>query len=1305
MPATQTLVSTALPNGVRAVDGRPFLFLSAYLTPRLVGSDRLATFPDLLAWPDTPIAFDVRIGTAAPVRATPAGPGRRADLWRKLFRDNAPVTDHRGAPDITPETTYVRSYPVRGVHHFVRGQYAAIAAHNPAEHPRLDDYSEPRGRDGEGKPTYLLHTTWLSPEAKRAAVARLREVLAATHVLDGRTAEELARTADLSAQQLNFLLAEQFHDRRPEHNPGGPRDTAGDGPVTAPNPDFHLVLGALGQYPALLRLLGLVHDLRVPLPDPVPAGPVGVSVTPVWTPRADPGQVQTLPPVVTVTECVITGTTFTPAARDALVAGGLLRLDAADFDVTELDTDAAAVKLLAFAETMSRTTIGEHPDRRPAPDSPDAEPPPALQSGGLSINHTGRARRVFATVVQAQALQGGQHLFAEDITRGLRIDVRDDTTGKWHSLCLRDGVYTFAGAEVAASDEGVVTTAHTTQSDDASRTFYLHESLVRWTGYSLVAPRPGRAIDNGGGVVDGGSTAPGEHFDLRTAFRAKPGTLPKLRFGRTYRFRARTADLAGNGPTVADPPGDTGASEPVTYYRFEPVAAPTVLFRKPRTEGESAERMVLRSDVDTPPAADCQRHLAPTRISQLMAEQHGLFDVPPNPLMPGGMNKAAYDLIRERDTGSFDRGGTPDGDSYGIPFFDTDRLAVPYLPDVLSRGAAFTGLPGTGADEVVTVDFDFGLLGAWPDARPFRVRLVEGEGKPDFDALFRVLTVRVPKGRTFEVRYRSRVDAADLALLGQWAWLVRAVRSGEVTPPPGTTLDSLRDSAVLGRMWLLTPYRTLTLVHATKRPVSPPVFAKPVAVRLPGQTYARVIDQLRFDRASTGKVDLEATWTEWVDLPDRPAPVNRPGSAHAFQVVAESADPTDTLLPVDRTHEFHDTKHRKVTYTPIGTTRFAECFVERAKVRPTGVEPVKVADGIAPGTDIVRGKDITYVRGADYAVDYAAGTISRVGDAIPSGAEVEVAHVPPPITSAGVAVTVDVPSSARPTAPDVAYVVPTFGWRTETSERGITRTRQGNGLRVFLRRPWYSSGDGEQLGVLTADDGSRAADLTRYTTRWAQDPAWRSTAVTRPPAVTDFPLAAHPRSGLALAEGEKDETIADATVSVAPHDVVYDTERGLWFCDVVLTPPQPAPYRPFIRLALARYQPVSLHGVELSTVVQAQFAQLDPDRALTVVDTDATRIAVTVVGVGYTEVKAGTAAVVTATVQTADPALSGNVRWSSGTAPVVLEREVSGGQTFWRGTLTLPAPRGSRPLRLVVEETEKPREGGERLVYADAVEL
>jgi hypothetical protein len=65
-------------------------------------------------------------------------------------------------------------------------------------------------------------------------------------------------------------------------------------------------------------------------------------------------------------------------------------------------------------------------------------------------------------------------------------------------------------------------------------------------------------------------------------------------------------------------------------------------------------------------------------------------------------------------------------------------------------------------------------------------------------------------------------------------------------------------------------------------------------------------------------------------------------------------------------------------------------------------------------------------------------------------------------------VRVMVPSTALPAAPVVHSVIPLFRW-SDTSEpeqpMSFRHVRRA-GVRVYLERPWFSSGNGELLGVL-----------------------------------------------------------------------------------------------------------------------------------------------------------------------------------------------------------------------------------------------
>jgi hypothetical protein len=160
-----------------------------------------------------------------------------------------------------------------------------------------------------------------------------------------------------------------------------------------------------------------------------------------------------------------------------------------------------------------------------------------------------------------------------------------------------------------------------------------------------------------------------------------------------------------------------------------------------------------------------------------------------------------------------------------------------------------------------------------------------------------------------------------------------------------------------------------------------------------------------------------------------------------------------------------------------------------------------------------------------------------------------------------------------------------------------------------------------------------ASPYHRHVTQWASDPIWSSPSVDSiAPKRSAFPLArtAPDPTGAWLPSGapstESDQPPGpflvtglgrfDEPVNVAPHDVFYDDVRRLWYCDIEIN--QGTSYWPFIRLALARYQPVSVGGAELSEIVLADFMPLVADRWLNVSKTNAPRTRhVTVSGFSY----------------------------------------------------------------------------------------
>lgn len=236
-----------------------------------------------------------------------------------------------------------------------------------------------------------------------------------------------------------------------------------------------------------------------------------------------------------------------------------------------------------------------------------------------------------------------------------------------------------------------------------------------------------------------------------------------------------------------------------------------------------------------------------------------------------------------------------------------------------------------------------------------------------------------------------------------------------------------------------------------------------------------------------------------------------------------------------------------------------------------------------------------------------------------------------------------IPNSAPPPAPSVLYVVPTFGWTRNADDKGnVSSWREGGGLRVYLDGPWNVTGYGEMLAIVLPpesfkDDPEHNPEdhpYKKYITQWGNDPIWLSPFVSAiAPKRTDFPLS---RTGpdsdgkwlpRAAPVSEKDQPPADLSsgywnvttlplpdtqppppqrtpavqplvrdpvLEVAPHDVFCDEHRQLLYCDIEIN--QGQAYHPFIRLALARYQPISISGAHLSNIVLADFMPLTPDR-------------------------------------------------------------------------------------------------------------
>jgi hypothetical protein len=244
-----------------------------------------------------------------------------------------------------------------------------------------------------------------------------------------------------------------------------------------------------------------------------------------------------------------------------------------------------------------------------------------------------------------------------------------------------------------------------------------------------------------------------------------------------------------------------------------------------------------------------------------------------------------------------------------------------------------------------------------------------------------------------------------------------------------------------------------------------------------------------------------------------------------------------------------------------------------------------------------------------------------------------------------------------------------------------------------MERPWFSSGGGELLGLVLrparfAPLSAAWKDLRHLVSEWGMDPLW-SAAETAPLTAADFTNAVDVQAdGLTLAELEGKLPVLD--VGVAGFEPQYDTDRNLWFCDVALEADRH--YFPFLRLALARYHPISVPDAHLSRVVPSDFIQILPHRR---VRYDLTQLGLTnevdvrVNGPAYfnRQREQFASPLVVARVEQRRFDTGDELGWEVVTTQAVPVVRQDPEDTVWQGKVLIPSP-APGPLRLVILEAE-----------------
>lgn len=1267
--SSQRFILTALPKTPDNWTAGDELYVSAHFAPRLIDGSQLGQFSGFTAggvsWPDTVsgLTFTVNLNGTNYNAEVVTEPD--SDLWNHLFSNSTPVQSHQIEDK---RNLRLRSFPVLNLFNQLKELYEFTAEESPEEFIPVRHHQNPRKQFTTR--SSLLFDNLVSNAGILADDVTYRR-------LDGIVTQFLSRgepyitpakinliaqSASVSPIAVQFHMMQRFYRRpRLENSP----------PPQLPEIDFHSMLGILEDYPVLLRKLGIVVDLRIS-----PAGNIPADGTISVTINGDTGGPVTS--MQTRYEHNSSVSIFTCRGKDgnaADVRSGRLRLDdQSRYQLVQADADSMAMKSINLLGNLWLRN-SQHVGRNYA--SPQSESLPSLKTAGLAVIKPMNAEVIHQAFLTANNLntmfmanqpqEAFQQLRFEDVLQGYAIDVYDEVRQTWYSLCRRNGRYRLGtpAIDLVADDEGFIAdSAVTKNADGLEDDLYVHDAVFQWDGWSLVAEKPGNTIipeevadDAEPGAISHGyersgrvRQSPPDDFPMETNFIPQAGSLPKLRYGRRYRIRARAVDIAGNVIPLRPESGDMAhATNTVRFGRYEPVQPPAILLRTRVTEGESTERMVIRSNYDMTPEEygsdpdvqqaisayghaylpDNQRHMAPPKTAQFTAELHGEFDE----AIGSGQNIQSWFNIAVKERGTFNdtmivdtQTGQPTipvegqelitpsnlppdiepvqslddlnpGDSLATGQYvlhNTDQVRLPYLPDSLAGTAAFRGLPGAGSNSVF-VSFNL----SFPDAEPFRVVITEGEAAPQFrenDPQFgsRVLRVFLKKAEIVTVKLSSTLRDDDLSLMGIWHWLNEKGLSN-------SKLAELRDLIVQGRHWMFTPSRELVLVHAVQQPLEEAGFNSLQASKLNiGDTFARLSGGFNFHCKSTGRVDFLAEWEEPFDDQTRPLPqdgidgreiIQKKGRVLEMPIEPFYEELNSIGFPVNLgnltgypypkqaqpgfyDHDFGDTKHRRIRYLLNATTRFRDYFP------PEIYEKSELISRRGPQTEII------------------------------------------------------VPSSARPDAPRVLYVIPTFGWEREDVAGGHVSRRCGGGLRVYLDRPWYSSGEGELLGVVmtgtapvtgmniagpvtpaplqagvlqVAAPGFKPDNPLRLlTTQCGMDPIWKSEGTPSVLNPSNFPDAVKTQNGLTFEEAD------GLYASVAGHEVHFDEERKLWYSDIVVDLGES--YYPFIRLALARYQPESIPDAHLSRIVLADFIQPAPDRTAAIMRSSASEIRVMVSG-------------------------------------------------------------------------------------------
>jgi hypothetical protein len=568
--------------------------------------------------------------------------------------------------------------------------------------------------------------------------------------------------------------------------------------------NFHDRLAGLTTHPWLLKVLGLVVDITVPLASKAELASMKIMVD-EWAIGAPP-----IAPKIRMLTHAVNG--YPVKEQDYVkysnCEGGCMDISmgaTGAYLLSQIDVDRTPQRLLQLAlayraeimsgrraneassgmqaqETVGLSLLSKEPQLVPPPVRP---PVPGIEDIYLHNLIIGYRPDV-------------QRLVAQEDPAGARI-------GPWTSLMARklrrvkvrgrDVTDLLAGIEV---DEGILMERTRLLSDDpaneaSGQVELVDGELFRWGNWVLGAPHP----DTEGAKVE---QAPKEdrpdegNFHISSVdieYDAAAGATPQ-RFGSGYRVGMRLVMIDGNSAPLDEVARDryrdgvkrfslgdeTGPDDYgyAPFLRYEPILPPTpLLVNKPQRDRfptESARKLVVASGAADKNRALTQRVLVAPRCASIdLAIRHGMFDAPGLHQAPPASAFKGVSLTPRGDFPSYND-GTGDKrtrDLYFRPQAGASAPQIPYYPDPWAQ-RMIIGFYRAADDCLLAFDFFDYYDGAnrWPNCRALHLDLVAVD-KVDNTALGfdwtlngARLTVRIAPGVRLTLRTWHEMDVDKL---------------------------------------------------------------------------------------------------------------------------------------------------------------------------------------------------------------------------------------------------------------------------------------------------------------------------------------------------------------------------------------------------------------------------------------------------------------------------------------------------------------------------------------------------------------